>query len=219
MFEFTQARLDDAFVRGMFNETNRTRPMTLSFAEVNKLHADFWAREKALTAIRMEDETNSALAMTLLRHDERRQPFGLWMRFEVALEQAEDIRRQDLASQITPPAHEILERIKREVAAEFARRGGRARKLDALSRVIRKIVRARPQITKPELLDALNARAGIDGVIVEIDDKEGIISFLDRGILREALISGLKDRLSEAKKELGFGRSTARKMRRPRNPE
>lgn len=81
---------------------------------------------------------------------------------------------------------------------EQARKGGRAKKTDALSQLIQSIVERNPRITVAQLAEQLKAQQGL-GIIADID---GTTITFDRanGSLKEASVSGLKDRLSRAKK-------------------
>jgi hypothetical protein len=92
---------------------------------------------------------------------------------------------------------------------EFSRKGGRARKSDALQRVIEEIVRENPIITQNELLHTLGRKEG-DGVVISIDSESAVldgdrrnIRFHDHeGRLKTASVGGLKDRLSRAKRKI-----------------
>ena len=66
-------------------------------------------------------------------------------------------------------------------------------------KLIIKIAKEKPHITEPELRKELKKFIGPDNVIDDIDDIE--IHFFDkRGKYKSAPKSGLKDRLSRAKK-------------------
>ncbi len=78
--------------------------------------------------------------------------------------------------------------------------GGKAAKPDALQRLIIDLVRARPKITERELQRELEAAHDRRQVVDDIAD--GKIFFPKTGALKEAPISGLKDRLSRAKRKL-----------------
>jgi hypothetical protein len=83
---------------------------------------------------------------------------------------------------------------------ERARLRSRASKprTDALQKLIIEIVTAKPDITQADLLHDLERCAALHDVINEIEDGE--ISFNDDGVLKSAPVSGLKDRLTRAKK-------------------
>ena len=112
------------------------------------------------------------------------------------LEDAEETVKLALAH------HEPL--IRRDALRKQASRAGRSKKPDPLQQLIIEIVKNKPNITTPELFEKLKARSWPESMVAEIDD--GTIVFNDRcgsrQFLNEAPISGLKDRLSRAKKFL-----------------
>lgn len=82
---------------------------------------------------------------------------------------------------------------------EIGRKGGRASKTDPLQKLIVRVVRQRPFITAKELESYLEAHQDADPII-EICG--GIIRFWNHdGSEKSAPLSGLKDRLSRAKKK------------------
>ena len=106
----------------------------------------------------------------------------------------------------TPLAHQdsvesIVDRVvaaRKAALLEQARRAGRAKKTDALQDLIISLVGERPNMTGPELLARLEEEQY--GAVID-DIEEGMIYFKgSNGRLKEAPISGLKDRLSRAKK-------------------
>lgn len=89
-----------------------------------------------------------------------------------------------------------------QVLAYQGRLGGQARQLDPLQERIVEIVRAAPNITCDGLLSCLRDEA--PGLVVG-DIEEEKIWFNGRdGSLKSAPLSGLKDRLSRAKKRIGL---------------
>jgi hypothetical protein len=87
---------------------------------------------------------------------------------------------------------------RRSILEYQGRRGGRARQLDPLQERIIEIVRRSPEIPENELLSRLRDEAP-GPVIEDVDEEE--VSFKRRdGTLKSAPLSGLKDRLSRAKK-------------------
>ena len=94
------------------------------------------------------------------------------------------------------------------VQSAFSRKGGRAHKCDALQDLIREIVLGQPHITAGQLLRVLRGSPGA-GVVVSIDEESDVLAgearmihFVDdNGTSKTASISGLKDRLSRAKKK------------------
>jgi hypothetical protein len=99
---------------------------------------------------------------------------------------------------------ENAERAKQRVLAHQGQKGGRAKKPDALQELIISLVRKRQGMTVSQLLKALE-REPPGSTIIEIVD--GQISFAQpngtpEGRMKEAAVSGLKDRLSRARKKL-----------------
>jgi hypothetical protein len=98
---------------------------------------------------------------------------------------------------------ENAERAKQRVLAHQGQKGGRAKKPDALQELIISLVRRRQGMTVSQLLEAFEREPR--GVIIEI--VAGQISFTQPdgtpvGRMKEAPVSGLKDRLSRARKKL-----------------
>ena len=115
-------------------------------------------------------------------------------------------RQQD---RLLPVYHQISlyealresETARRRFITQQSRRAGSVEKVDTLQNFILDVVRAKPRMTHVELLAELRQEENNDGQIVEVT--EASVSFLtSRGRLRSAPITGLKDRLSRAKKRL-----------------
>jgi hypothetical protein len=97
-------------------------------------------------------------------------------------------------------ALEDAERIGQRFLLQQARKGGRAAKTDALQSLIERIVARRPSISAEQLLEALRDHERIRPIQ---DIVAGVIEFTDHnGASKSAPISGLKDRLSRAKKKI-----------------
>lgn len=80
----------------------------------------------------------------------------------------------------------------------FASHGGKAKKEDSLQSFILDVVRQNPTVTEPELRRQISAVRG-HGLINDIED--GLISFNSHdGKVHDVPCTGLKDRLSRAKK-------------------
>jgi len=168
----------------------------LSLHEINERNKAFWEQQNALTRKRVEDP----LLVRILN----RELHSLFYRFvpearksvDQILEDAEETIKLALAH------HEPL--IRRDALSKQASRAGRSKKPDSLQQLIIEIVKNNPNITTPQLFEKLKARPWPESVVEEIDDKR--IDFRDRRGSREFLnaapISGLKDRLSRAKKLL-----------------
>jgi len=89
---------------------------------------------------------------------------------------------------------------KRRFLSQQAGHGGRAKKSDALQRLILDLVRTDPEITEPRLKTMLT-RDRFPGVIDDVDETN-ICLVQPNGRLKESPLSGLKHRLSRAKKAL-----------------
>jgi hypothetical protein len=150
--------------------------------EWNERNARFWLVKNKETEERMIDRPVLEAALARLLSDSKRfLPAKYQIDFGPALAEAEQQ--------------------KRHFARHFARHGGKAKKTDLLQQRILAAVRKKPDTKAPELLEMLRNEAQLGGPIVEITKK--YISFdIGDGRLRNAAISGLKDRLSRAKKEL-----------------
>ena len=137
----------------------------------------------------MADEEILAVARErLASEDQKHVPLYFRTTFEAALADADRDKRRYLAK-----AEERL-------LSQRGRKGGQAKKTDALQTFIIEIARQCPEVTCPLLLARLRDQAPIPPII-EVDGDT--IYFTSRGG-REgtAKISGLKDRLSRAKKTL-----------------
>jgi hypothetical protein len=149
--------------------------------ELNEINHRFWADQRALLERRMVDHVLRQTAFELMDGELRRQvPVKSQLSMYQAFADADKMRRQFLAAQ--------------------GRAGGKAPKSDALQLLIERIVERRPSITCQELERQLEVRSGIDP-IVEFDG--AIICFTKRdGGLKEAPLTGLKDRLSRARAKI-----------------
>jgi hypothetical protein len=97
---------------------------------------------------------------------------------------------------------------KTTVQRSFSRKGGKQAKPDALQRVIEKIVKEKPNTTGHELLRGLPDGEWA-GTVTKIDKKNEVLAGVamihfveENGMPKVAPISGLKDRLSRAKKKI-----------------
>jgi hypothetical protein len=152
----------------------------VTIEEINENNEKFWKEKTRETDERMKDKAVLEAALARL-HTERFLPVKYQTDFGPTLEQAEQDQLR--------------------FARSFARHGGAAKKTDALQKFIEAAVQAKRATTVPELLDMLRNAAQPGGPIEDIDEEN--VSFLGaNGRLRDAPISGLKDRLSRAKKEL-----------------
>ena len=162
--------------------------MVASPAMINTRNRAFWEAESAQAERRMADPDVFHRA-TVDMHGEvaRLLPVYYQKSFEKAL--------QDVAALSEDPV--LLKRTHRHLS----RLGGSSKKTDALQEVILEEVQKRPAITVTDLLKHLQSLQDLRQVVDDIDD--GAIFFTDRnGHSKKAPVSGLKDRLSRAKKAL-----------------
>ncbi len=82
-----------------------------------------------------------------------------------------------------------------------ARRGGLAKKTDALQQRIIELVRGNPQLTSAGVLAKLRDTQGPAGVVCDVTEQHISIERSD-GRIEDVPISGLKDRVSRARKAL-----------------
>jgi hypothetical protein len=152
----------------------------MTCAELNEEYRRFWANQADLLRQRITNDIVRQIALDFLREQELMEvPMRSRWSLEKALENAETSGKR--------------------FAAEWSRKGGKANKSDALQLLIEDIVKQRPATSARELEDELRRRERVEP-IDEIAD--GQISFTDNGHLKDAPLSGLKDRLSRAKKKL-----------------
>ncbi len=117
---------------------------------------------------------------------------------------AEMQRRLPLAWQVSLfDALQDAEAAKRGILFKQSQRAGSVNKTDALEAFIIEAVRTDPSIALPQLLDRLQREQQPGGWLEDIDEAEGTIWFRNAaGRSKTAQISGLKDRLSRAKKKV-----------------
>jgi hypothetical protein len=164
--------------------------------EVNEQNREFWLQQAGVIEKWMSDEAVFSSAMNDLQAQEL---LGTPLRLQKSLEKA----LADADERIHG-----AKRLFKRVRTDLARKGGAATKTDALQRLILEIVRKNRDITAPQLLAWLERhKAGT--AISDIDDQSEVaagevrrIHFADRGKDKSAPISGLKDRLSSAKKKI-----------------
>ena len=161
--------------------------------EMERQHRDFWAAQATRRSAQMADVGLRKAAFRILEDEQERVPIHNRLTLEQALDDAEKYRV------ILAPA--APNRRDGQTAAEIGRKGGRAKRSDPLQDLIIKIVADKPQITVRQLMDELRAYSEIRDVVEDIDEKS--IHFLDRQDRpKTASISGLKDRLTRARKSL-----------------
>lgn len=153
----------------------------ITVEDLNQQYALFWADQAELLKQRMANDTVRAVALGMIRDQEL---VGMPLQQRLTLEKA----------------LESAEKIGERFSAAWSRKGGKAKKSDPLQLLIEQVVQKRPSITVRQLERKLRNHQGIDP-IVDIDNK--LITFVaTNGNLKEAKMSGLKHRLSRAKKKL-----------------
>jgi hypothetical protein len=158
--------------------------------EINEWHREFYSEQSKLMEERMADEDVLDVAIKDLQSEALRQvPVYFQKSFEGALESAavSKVRFQKSGA--------------KNFQSDFSRKGGTASKTDALQKLILEKVRVNPEITERQLLDHLREKC-VGIVVTDIDDTLGEIDFDNDGRQKTARITGLKDRLSRAKKTI-----------------
>jgi hypothetical protein len=150
--------------------------------EMNRRNREFWKNEGARVRILMEDAAvREYVDRQIYSAALRGVPMRLQKSVEALVEEAAEFQSGFLRAQ--------------------ARRGGQAEKSDALQQLIEQIAREDPKISGKALLRRLERDAD-GGVIEEVGRDSHAISFRQaNGTLGKAPISGLKDRLSRAKRK------------------
>jgi hypothetical protein len=160
--------------------------------EINERNRQFWSDQSVLMEQRMADEDIVSVAMNDIHSECARQvPVYNQKSFEEALKIAADAKVR------------FQKHTAKSFQTAFSKKGGAAPKLDALQKLILEIARRNPHITQTELLDELENRER-GSVVIDIDRQLGIIDFKNKSDRdgKLARISGLKDRLSRAKKKI-----------------
>lgn len=151
-----------------------------SLAEINRRNREFWNARQALAATRMAD---AAICDTA---------------FEIILaQQNKGVPGNCQTSHYE--ALEIGERAKKRCLSQQARKGGIAERMDALQELIEEFVNSNPTLTARQLEDKLRANQDIEP-IQDVDDE--VVSFTTSdGRTKKAMLSGLKHRLTRARKK------------------
>lgn len=155
--------------------------MRISISDLNRRNEEFWAKQNALMMERLADEVLAEIAFSELAYERAR---GVPVYSQKSVERAlEDVARA-----------------RERFLAQQGKKGGKSKKTDALQGLIIDLARRMPIITEQELRDRLT-REAYPEIIEDVDDET--ISFkTHKGRLKEAPITGLKDRLSRAKKKV-----------------
>src|SRR5262249_7730093 len=157
----------------------------ITISEINECNRRFWDEQNELRDRRMSDPVIREAAFARFFDEQAR---GVPLRNQTTIEKFLADGEAD----------------KRRFLSQQGRKGGQTKRPDALQEAILDIVRRRPEITEARLRDLLT-RERFPELITDID--EDTIWFVqsdgpERKRLKEAPISGLKHRLSRAKKTL-----------------
>lgn len=151
--------------------------------EMNIHHRSFWEAEAVKFRGRAERPALIAAALRRVQDEQlRRVPVT---------------SQKDLGAFLADVERELAE-FSQMSARERGANGGRSRKPDALNLIIESLVAKRPRVSLAQLLDSLKQHEGL-GVISDIADNE--IGYVTKGHSKVIRVSGLKDRLSRARKK------------------
>jgi hypothetical protein len=157
-------------------------------ASINQRNRHFWKEQCEKTTMLMSDDSVSEVAILLMNAD-------------LKLRTATGCASLDYHVG-------VAEQVRQTVQKSFARRGGKARKCDALSQLIFEIVRDRPSITLPKLVHELRGERGA-GIVTKIDSEGdaltgvSMIHYVDDNDKSHSVpLSGLRHRLARAKAQL-----------------
>jgi hypothetical protein len=165
------------------------RTKCLTPRQINQLNRRFWRTRSKLMNEQITDPALYEIAMKNLNSEQLR---------------AVPVKSQNTLEQALADAAESKTTIQRF----FSWKGGKQAKPDALQRVIEKIVKKKPSTTGHELLREL-PDAEWAGTVTKIDKKGEVLArvvmihFVEENETpKVAPVSGLKDRLSRAKKKI-----------------
>ena len=162
----------------------------LTTKDLNEQNRRFWQIQSDLLEKRMSDELLFDIATMDMRSETHRQiPIYSQKTLEQALADAE--------------------KVKNAFQSDFSRKGGSAHRCDALQSLIETIVVENPKITQGQLLRELRRDRAV-GIVTSIDEESDTladeakeINFVNEdGTPKTASVSGLKDRLSRAKRQI-----------------
>jgi hypothetical protein len=164
-----------------------------NLVDLNKLNTEFWARENTVRDERIGDP----LLLELLRKRLCSPTFSLTpVYYQNSIEQI----LHDAAEQKRTFLKYCETSIRQSARTEQARQAGKKKKPDALQQIIVDLAHRNPSITGTQLLGKLRDHPDVSEVTeTEIDFDHRIGSHITTKTVR---ISGLKDRLSRAKKKL-----------------
>jgi hypothetical protein len=155
--------------------------LTDSLAAINEANRRFWEQQRERFNERMNDDAIRETA------------FAAW--------QAQQVRAVPPVNQFSlEDALKDAEKSKKRFISELACKGGTARKADALQVLIEETVTRQPDISTNRLLERLEACGAVRHVVESIEDGTIIFATGSNKRAKEAKVSGLKHRLTRAKK-------------------
>jgi hypothetical protein len=160
--------------------------------ELNEHNHQFWSEQSIIMEQRMADPDIINIAMSEIQSEySRLVPVYYQRSFEEALELAAGAKAR------------FQKHTAKSFQTVFSKKGGAASKLDSLQKLILEIAGQNPHITQRKLFGELQKRTP-GSIVIDIDMKLGSIEFNNKSDQQQkiARISGLKDRLSRAKKKL-----------------
>jgi hypothetical protein len=179
-------------------------------AEINRRNAEFWAKQSLLTLERLRYPFLRSIADKI-----RRTAANLPLRDQPTLDLALELASEK-AQDATPSVfRSILREHGRRVLERKGRRGGLKERKDALQKRVIEIVKEKPSISTPQLLQRLRAES--PGPVIyditatqivfaaekNVKTADGkLIKVTDKNSSKETSISALKDRLSRARESL-----------------
>jgi len=166
-----------------------TQPLAL--AQINRRHEQFWLKASNLLNRRLKDDALYKLALA-----------------DMSAEGATFVPLKHRKSLEQALAHAVNSKTIVHIA--FSRKGGKVARVDSLQKMIIEIVRLEPGINDRQLRHKLYTMAEEDHpVILGVDRQSDVlpgkvaqIHFENDGREKTARVSGLKDRLHRARKEI-----------------
>jgi hypothetical protein len=165
----------------------------ITLGAMNERNANFWAKEGLRTQMRASDPAIVENALELM---------NLFRQVGFSVNQIPSFDHFLYAA----------ERSNKKSLANFARKGGKAPKQDALQELIEDTLRQNRNISLAQLIETLDGDAGA-GVVTSIDKPSDLLLECDRryihyidndGRPKTASLTGLKDRLSRAKRKIKY---------------
>ena len=155
-----------------------TRPLSMTPTELNQKNHEFWNVQTELFEACIHDDKYFKYVLSSMQRDCVRCSVYSQKPLQLIFDETENARKFS--------------------QSQVGKRGGK--RSDALQKCIDKIVARTPDIDQHRLLWCLNALKG-HGVVEDVTDTDLTFVATD-GSIRDVPLSGLKDRLSRAKKKI-----------------